>query len=87
MPKSFVSKEARNLMAFTLAIDPTMSEQVRHLFRMGAHNIRPDYMYVRNGKGSYDRMPDPGAWNADITPQVGVSLLRGRDGVWFLNGF
>ena len=84
----FRSKEARALMALTLAMDPTMAGQLRHLFRMGAYDIRPDYMYVFNRyTGKYDRMDDPGAWNATLFAHVGVSLLRGQDGVWFLNGY
>jgi hypothetical protein len=84
----FRSSQARELMAFTLALDPTMSDMLRRMFRMGAHDIRPDHMYVFNpATGKHDYMADPGAWNARINEHVGVSLLRGRDGVWFLNGF
>lgn len=82
----FKSPEVRNMMAFTLALDPTMAEGVRKLFRMGAHNIRHDWMYVRQPDGNYHRLPDPTAWNADINQHVGICLLRSRDGEWWLNG-
>lgn len=87
MPKVFKSKEARSLMALTLAIDPTMAPVLRQMIRMGAHSIHPDYMLVMKPEGGYTRVDDPGAWNGYINASVGVSLLRGRDGVWFLNGF
>jgi len=78
----------RALMALTLALDPSMTEMLRRMLRMGAHDIRADYMYIFNPTtGKHDYMDDPGAWNARINQHVGVSLLRGKDGVWFLNGF
>ncbi len=97
--KRFKSEEARNLMALTLALDPSMTDCLRQLLRMGAYNIRPDRMYVK-GQGckcgcantaAYDEVPDPGAWNADLDVfggrnNMGVTMLRGRDGKWFLNG-
>ena len=75
-------------MAFTLALDPTVKEGLRKMIRMGARNIHPDYMYIFNSiTGMYDRVDDPCAWNGYTSSKVGVSLIRGRDGVWFLNGF
>lgn len=87
----FKSVEARNLLAFTLALDPTMVDCLRQLLRMGAYNIRPDSMYVRNREGVYDRTADPSAWNADLDAfggknNMGVTMLKGQDGGWFLNG-
>lgn len=87
MPKVFSSEKSRSLMALTLAIDPTMAPVLRQMIRMGVHSIHPDYMLVKAADGIYDRTDDPGAWNGYINASVGVSLLRGRDGVWFLNGF
>jgi len=85
--KRFRSKADRDLMSVSLAMDPLAKEHILRLFRMGAHNIRHDWMYVLNREtGKYDRVPDPSAFNADINVHVGVSLLRTRDGQWFLNG-
>jgi hypothetical protein len=83
----FKSPEVRKLMAFTLALDPTMADGVRKLFRMGVRNIRHDTMLVRQADGSYAQLPDPCAWMGDINQQVGIMLLRSKDGEWWLNGF
>lgn len=80
-------KETRGLMALVLAMDPTVSEPLRRMIRMGAKDIHPDYMYVRKADGTYEHTADPCAWNGTINKFLGVSLLRGRDGQWFLNGF
>ena len=90
--RRFRSPEARALMTIVLAMDPSVRPMLRRMLAMGAHDIRPDYMYVRRHPGSswdvsYDVVDDPGAWNARINAYVGVSLLRDRDGGWFLNGF
>ena len=81
----FRSNQARGLMALTMEMDPAIKESLHQLFRMGAKDIRPDYMLIRRGIG-YQRQDDPAAWNATIPGNLHVSLLRGRDGVWFLNG-
>lgn len=91
MENRFKNKAARDLLAFTLALDPTMRDSLRSLLRMGAYNIRPDRMYVRNKDGSYSESVDAGAWNADLDAfggknNMGVTMLRSRDGEWFLNG-
>ena len=83
----FRSPEARALMTVVLAMDPSVRPMLRRMLAMGAHDIRPDYMFTRQADGSYDRTADPGAWDARINAHVGVSLLRDRDGGWFLNGF
>jgi hypothetical protein len=82
----FKNEQARNLLRLTLAMDPTMTDMLRRMLRMGAHNIRPDYMLIRKGD-TYEQVDDPGCWIARLTPYIGVMLLRGKDGVWFLNGF
>jgi len=90
--KRFRNSESRNLMAFVLALDPTMRDTLRQLLRMGAYNIRHDHMYVLNKEtGKYDYLPDPTAWNADLDAfggknNMGVTMLRTRQGEWFLNG-
>lgn len=92
MENRFKNKSARDLLAFTLVLDPTMQETLRALLRMGAYNIRPDSMYVLNSKtGKYDYISDPSAWNADLDAfggknNMGVTMLRSRDSEWFLNG-
>jgi hypothetical protein len=98
----FKNPQARQLMALVLALDPSIKGALRQLFKMGAYNIRPDYMYVSEGRRSeatihnpqtekYERTEDPCAWNADLDAfgrknAMGVSLLRSRQGEWFLNG-
>jgi hypothetical protein len=92
MNTRFKSVEGRKLMVLTLAMDPNVRQCLRQLLRMGAYNIRPDHMYVLNREtGKYDYLPDPGAWNADLDAfggknNMGVTMLRSREGEWFLNG-
>jgi len=48
-------------------------------------------MLVRQPDNTYMRQPDPSAWNADLDAfggknNMGVCMLRTRDGEWFLNG-
>jgi len=83
----FRSKTDRDLMALALAMDPTMAEGVRKLFRMGVRNIRHDRILFTNVGGTPFEVPDPGAWSGDINPHVGIMLLRTREGEWWLNGF
>ncbi len=79
-------------MAFVVAMDPTVKENLMRLFRMGAYNIRPDHMHVLNRTtNQYEQMSDPGAWNADLDAfggknNMGVTMLRDKEGNWFLNG-
>lgn len=88
----FKNTESRNLMALTIALDPTVKDCLRQLLKMGAYNIRHDHMYVFNPEtGKHDHMPDPSAWNADLDAfgrknSMGVCMLRTRQGEWFLNG-
>lgn len=79
--------EHRDILASILKSDKSARAAYAHLMRCGAKDIRPDYMLVRNESGTYDRLPDFGAWNAYIPRFGGMSacMLRGRDGVWFLN--
>jgi hypothetical protein len=57
---------ARALLAFVLRNDPGAKRCYKNLMRMGAVNIRPDYILFRLPSGNYDRTPDPGAWNVSI---------------------
>lgn len=84
---TFATQAARKLMLTSLVMDPSMRPHVRKLMRMGAKNIRPDYMYIRNYAGVLDRVVDPAAWNAKINECIGVSLLRNSDGSWFMIGY
>lgn len=79
-----VSPEHRNLLAFVLTIDSKARQQYVHLMRMGAKNIRPDTMLIRQVNGAYDRMPDPGAWHTDVRG-IHVCLVRHNDGSWSIN--
>ena len=56
----FKSKADRELMALALAMDPTMKDAVRKLFRMGVRNIRHDRILFSNPGGSPFEVPDPG---------------------------
>lgn len=83
----FRSKADRDLLALAIAFDPTMIPALRKMLRMGVRHIRADYMHVRRPDGIYDTVPDPGAWSGDINRNVGIMLLRNREGEWWLNGF
>jgi hypothetical protein len=88
----FRNQETRNLLALVVALDPTAAPVVRRFLKMKAYNIRHDWMYVLNkATGQHERLPDPCAFNADLDAfggknNMGVCLLRSRDGEWFLNG-
>lgn len=90
--KRFRNQETRNLLALALALDPSAKPMVKRLLKMGAYEIRHDWMYVLNKTtGQYDHLPDPSAFNANLDAfgrknSMGVCLLRSRDGEWFLNG-
>lgn len=90
--KRFRNQETRNLLATVLAMDPSARPMVKRFLKMGAYEIRHDWMYVRNDQtGRYDQVPDPCAFNANLDAfgrknSMGVCLLRSRDGEWFLNG-
>lgn len=90
--KRFRDQGTRNLLGLVVALDPTAAPMVRRLLKMGAYEIRHDWMYVLNkATGKYDRVPDPCAFNANLDAfggknNMGVSLLRSRNGEWFLNG-
>jgi len=90
--KRFRNQETRNLLALVVALDPTAAQTVKRFLKMGAYEIRHDWMYVRDpATGKYDRIPDPTAFNANLDAfggknNMGVSLMRSRDGEWFLNG-
>jgi len=64
---------------------------LRQFLSMRVYNIRHDTMLVRQPDNTYMRQPDPSAWNADLDAfggknNMGVCMLRTRDGEWFLNG-
>lgn len=92
MNERFRNRETRNLLSFSMALDPTAVSCVKKLLKMGAYDIRHDWMYVLDQTTrKYDRVPDPTAFNASLDAfggknNVGVTLLRSRDGEWFLNG-
>jgi len=83
----FRTPEARAFMALVLAMDPTVAPWLRKMFRMGVRNIRHDRILFTNPGGTPFEVPDPGAWSGDINPNVGIMLLRTREGEWWLNGF
>jgi hypothetical protein len=90
--KTRVKKPAdRALMAFILKNDPGASECYKHLLRMGATNIRPNYMLFRLPNGRYEQATDPGAWHAFLpfknNPNDGltVCMIRHRDNSWELH--
>lgn len=79
-----VSPAHRNLLAFVLTTNPAARVQYAHLMHMGAKNIRPDTMLVRQPCGHYDRIPDPGVWHADVRG-IHLCLVRHRDGEWSIH--
>lgn len=92
MNKRFKNQAARDLMSLTLLLDPTMRTCLRQMIRMGAYNIRPDYMYIMSSTAwKHEQVQDPAAWNGDIDAfggrnNMGIMMLRTDQGEWFLNG-
>jgi hypothetical protein len=87
--KARVQKPAdRALLAFILKNDPGAKTCYKHLLRMGAINIRSDYMLFRLPSDRYERAADPGAWHAFVpfkhTPNDGlhVCMIRHKDNSW-----
>lgn len=79
--------DSRMLLAFVLKNDPGAKECYKHLMRIGAVNIRPDYILFRlpyNGGERWGQCPDPGAWNAFVpfrhNPNDGMSVCMIRHG-------
>ena len=87
MSNRFKNQEARHLMLTTLVMDPSVRECLRRMFSMGATNIRPDYMLVRKNDCQYNRVDDPGTWLGKVNDNLGVMMMKGPDGKWFLNGY
>lgn len=79
--------EHRNLLALVLTMEPQARKMYAILMKMGAKNIRPDHMYVRQADGKYERMPDPGAWNCQIDRCGGMMVALIRHGIndWSLH--
>lgn len=89
--KRFRNRETRSLLALVVAMDPAATPMVRKFLDLGAYDIRHDWIWVLNATGKYDQAPDPCAFNATLDAfggknNMGVCLLRSRDGEWFLNG-
>lgn len=91
---AIVRSEHRSLLAFVLALDPNARKAYSVLKRMNAEDLHPDYMYVRNATGAYDRVPDPGAWNGKIKTfglfgsearYIGVTVIRRGDEEWSIH--
>ncbi len=82
----FASPQARSLFVLACAFDPALLRAFRRMVRMNARRIRPDAMLVRKPDGTYDQLPDPGAWNAAIPMMVSddypFCVLRRPDGEW-----
>ncbi len=86
--------EHRNLLAFVLALDPNARKAYSTLKRMQVEDLHPDYMFCRQPDGTYDRLPDPGAWNGKIlvfgflpgpARYVGVTVIRRGDTEWSIH--
>jgi hypothetical protein len=84
---SKIPTEHRNMLAFILRTEKSARLAYKHLMRCGAMNLRPDHMLVRNAQGTYDTLPDYGAWNCYIPRCGGFSacLIRHRDGEWMVH--
>ena len=96
MSNRFKNQEARHLMLTTLVMDPSVRECLRRMLSMGATNIRPDYMLIRKRESNdpdsyhgsqYNRVDDPGTWLGKVNDNLGVMMIKGPDGKWFLNGY
>lgn len=85
MDMELCKSEYRLALAMVLRYEPSAREMFRVLRRLGAKNIRPDYMLVRNEQGTYDRLPDLKAWNANCRGGLAVSMLRHGENDWSLH--
>lgn len=87
----FRTPQARAFMALTLAMDPTMKEQLDIFIRqLKVRDIRPDYMLRRvPGADRCESLDDPSAWNGVVVLPSGArmscSLIRFPDGKWSIH--
>lgn len=77
--------EYRNLLAFVLRYDESARAMFRHLRKLGARNIRPDYILFKTPNGTYDRATDPGMWYADCNGGLFVAMVRHGESDWSLH--
>lgn len=73
---NFCHPQHRELLASLVKYSPGARAAVRHMYRLGATNLRPDYMLFRTEGGSYDRAIDPTAWNAEVRGSIFVCMIR-----------
>jgi hypothetical protein len=74
----------RSVMAKTIKSDVNARESYKILLRMKARNIRPDYKFIRNEAGVYDRVPDYEAWNFQVG-SIHACMIRREDGEWTIH--
>jgi hypothetical protein len=71
------------MLAFAMR-EPSARRMLRIIRRMNVSNMRPDYMYVRNATGTYDRVPDYGAWNFSMG-KISCALIRHGEDDWSIH--
>jgi hypothetical protein len=82
---------ARALLAFVLKNDPGSKRCYKNLMRMGAVNIRPDYILFRLPSGNCGRADDPGAWNArlpirgNLNNGITLCMIRHGENDWSIH--
>lgn len=75
----------RDLFAFVIKNNSEARKLFKHLIRMKAKNIRPDYMLARMNDGGYERFIDVGVWACEIIYDIHVVMIRHSDGKWLLH--
>jgi hypothetical protein len=84
MSNKFCRPEYRDILAAIVKHDPGGRAAVRHMHRLGATNMRPDYVLFRTSNG-YDRAIDPTAWYAECRGGIFVCMVRHGNNDWSLH--
>lgn len=82
---SLCKAEYRALLAAVVKAEPEAKRMLKILLRLGAQNMRCDYMYARMPDGSYQRCIDLSIWYADCRNGIFVALVRHGDNDWNLH--
>ena len=78
--------ENRDLLAAVIRSEPGARAAYKHLLRLGARNIRPDYQLSRTATGEYVRSIDGCAWNATaLSAGIHVCMIRHGENDWSIH--
>src|ERR1019366_5485752 len=74
-PSKRCRPEHRKLLASVIKSDPEARKAYKAAMRLGVEDMHPDYMLIKNEKGTYDQLPDPGAWIGKKVIRVGEKKI------------